>query len=94
MNSRLVSPQFQSTPSVWRATRLRRALHHGREISIHALRVEGDPHSEALREPVAISIHALRVEGDPKPKAPKAQSAISIHALRVEGDQQCKWITM
>ena len=40
--SRCVLPGFQSTPSVWRATEKARRLEHLREISIHALRVEGD----------------------------------------------------
>ena len=58
------------------------------EISIHALRVEGDSMREVVTlKEYYISIHALRVEGDviyififvfvP---------SISIHALRVEGD--------
>ena len=35
------------------------------EISIHALRVEGDGGGTSLcRPPITISIHALRVEGD------------------------------
>ena len=34
------------------------------EISIHALRVEGDELAEAVNIELAISIHALRVEGD------------------------------
>ena len=60
------------------------------EISIHALRVEGDSMREVVTlKEYYISIHALRVEGDviyififvfvP---------SISIHALRVEGDHQ------
>ena len=59
------------------------------EISIHALRVEGDSMREVVTlKEYYISIHALRVEGDviyififvfvP---------SISIHALRVEGDK-------
>ena len=34
------------------------------EISIHALRVEGDVKMQAVCVCVDISIHALRVEGD------------------------------
>ncbi len=38
-----------------------------REISIHALRVEGDKQKTRITIPTeAISIHALRVEGDSK----------------------------
>ena len=35
-----------------------------RQISIHALRVEGDPLRPYLLHKEDISIHALRVEGD------------------------------
>ena len=57
---------FLSTPSGWRATSgfydYRKA---GVEISIHALRVEGDILVAPLHRAAAkISIHALRVEGD------------------------------
>ena len=56
---------FLSTPSGWRATH-RRLLHSkSAEISIHALRVEGDGIERGkIRITVLISIHALRVEGD------------------------------
>ena len=59
------------------------------EISIHALRVEGDARAETLERLIDISIHALRVEGDDG-LAPLVifLNIISIHALRVEGD--CK----
>ena len=40
--SGLRSVTFQSTPSAWRATRPLRGLCSLRQISIHALRVEGD----------------------------------------------------
>ena len=58
-----------------------------KEISIHALREEGDP----LRQPesflLGISIHALREEGDLDSMADgKVYLEISIHALREEGD--------
>ena len=33
-------------------------------ISIHALRVEGDPEVGHIVKAIGISIHALRVEGD------------------------------
>ena len=35
-------------------------------ISIHALRVEGDPQVDFIHKRMSISIHALRVEGDSK----------------------------
>ncbi len=60
-------------------------------ISIHALRVEGDPDSPPTFGGIFISIHALRVEGDHKDNPEKYQYDISIHALRVEGDRHiCK----
>ena len=57
-------------------------------ISIHALRVEGDPeYLASVFLDTYISIHALRVEGDVPVVTPDADSIrISIHALRVEGD--------
>ena len=58
-----------------------------RFISIHALRVEGDPRfADLLEAAVLISIHALRVEGDRFADLLEAAVLISIHALRVEGD--------
>ena len=56
---------FLSTPSARRATRLRGADQLRQDISIHALREEGDPVLRAARVAVKpISIHALREEGD------------------------------
>ena len=43
-----------------------RKLRQETEISIHALRVEGDNRRGRLPPRRAISIHALRVEGDSK----------------------------
>ena len=60
----------------------------GVEISIHALREEGDlvQHSQDFSN-IAISIHALREEGDLDFYYPVfANLGISIHALREEGD--------
>ena len=56
--------QFQSTPSAWRETAMRRTIRQMRGISIHSLRMEGD--KSASRSPVClfISIHSLRMEGD------------------------------
>ncbi len=56
---------FLSTPSVWRATVAVCIGADGGEISIHALRVEGDRGFWNRRLHAGISIHALRVEGDP-----------------------------
>ena len=41
--SELLEDIFLSTPSVWRATHSKRLRRHNQHISIHALRVEGDP---------------------------------------------------
>ena len=56
------------------------------EISIHALRVEGDGMALGSRFTMRISIHALRVEGDVFCCGGIRRIEISIHALRVEGD--------
>ena len=57
------------------------------QISIHALRVEGDGTFKSYLLWLSISIHALRVEGDPALLVASAGTeTISIHALRVEGD--------
>ena len=77
---------FQSTPSVWRATTVATCLVSAASISIHALRVEGDPLARRFGRPRVISIHALRVEGDAMGHPLRGDGEISIHALRVEGD--------
>ena len=57
------------------------------EISIHALREEGDTRAGARLQKRRISIHALREEGDHCPAAQQHRlEVISIHALREEGD--------
>ena len=57
------------------------------EISIHALREEGDPRDGADGHGSdRISIHALREEGDRPSRCFPADYGISIHALREEGD--------
>ena len=57
------------------------------QISIHALRVEGDLPTEIVEQFMFISIHALRVEGDNAQMHNTSSGGyISIHALRVEGD--------
>ena len=60
----IVNGLFLSTPSGWRAT-ISFADRLGKiDISIHALRVEGDSPGYAPHFSDVISIHALRVEGD------------------------------
>ena len=58
------------------------------DISIHALRAEGDQIPQQLARPAeTISIHALRAEGDqPWQSSQIGSRFISIHALRAEGD--------
>ena len=57
--------RFQSTPSVWKATKNIIKSKSEAKISIHAFRVEGDlPLSESEKHSSKISIHAFRVEGD------------------------------
>ena len=56
--------RFQSTPSAWRETEF---TLHGKEyegISIHSLRMEGDPEKRQGCRHYRISIHSLRMEGD------------------------------
>ena len=79
---------FLSTPSGWRATFVHiKFLRSFYSISIHALRVEGDPEVGHIVKTIGISIHALRVEGDfPIFRKLVCSPRISIHALRVEGD--------
>ena len=56
------------------------------EISIHALREEGDWRAQSTASRPRISIHALREEGDGSPGWLVLRQLISIHALREEGD--------
>ena len=56
--------EFLSTPSARRATCHFRSIPHWRNISIHALREEGDVVKAESHPPNKISIHALREEGD------------------------------
>ena len=55
---------FLSTPSARRATHGKRPTENGQQISIHALREEGDGNDRYPYYPQEISIHALREEGD------------------------------
>ena len=57
---------FLSTPSARRATELHSFRQGQSEISIHALREEGDRGHPGRRAGEGISIHALREEGDAK----------------------------
>ena len=58
-----------------------------KNISIHALREEGDLRDCGVVVALSvISIHALREEGDKGSPSTVADAKISIHALREEGD--------
>ena len=60
-----VSEQFLSTPSARRATERMQEAPVWQQISIHALREEGDDPSDFYPYVrLYISIHALREEGD------------------------------
>ena len=58
------------------------------EISIHALREEGDLVAEPRGWRFVISIHALREEGDRMDQPITRAEHISIHALCEEGDSR------
>ena len=57
-----------------------------KDISIHALREEGDGKETWVVQGIGISIHALREEGDLDALLHADGGHISIHALREEGD--------
>ena len=74
-NPLVLIPVFLSTPSARRATAIDVSGQIGRQISIHALREEGDLTSmvSGYVEPL-ISIHTLREEGDVSPESLSAAS--------------------
>ena len=63
---RMKPKSFLSTPSARRATFSCQPKGAKPDISIHALREEGDSHHAQSAAAVVISIHALREEGDGK----------------------------
>ena len=78
---------FLSTPSARRATIEPVKGETDNDISIHALREEGDAGLDPVRRADrVISIHALREEGDQGRRRGRPGRRISIHALREEGD--------
>ena len=78
---------FLSTPSARRATGGAKDSTDAVQISIHALREEGDPRRcRSGSYGIPISIHALREEGDGIQVVALFAGEISIHALREEGD--------
>ena len=79
---------FLSTPSARRATNNADVQYTVSDISIHALREEGDSGFKTCQLGPQISIHALREEGDEVCGADRRICEISIHALREEGDRE------
>ena len=80
--------KFLSTPSARRATSISGEKLLYKEISIHALREEGDdlpPDVAAHVDKFLSTPSARRATG--LPKSPTTPTRISIHALREEGDQ-------
>ena len=80
--------KFLSTPSARRATGDVVSAQHIVDISIHALREEGNVGHGIVVHRSGISIHALREEGDLDSDIAQIIYKISIHALREEGDQR------
>ncbi len=85
--------KFLSTPSARRATQECRLTNLHTQISIHALREEGDVSATSGEQTRSISIHALREEGDEDGGGVGSHSLISIHALREEGDMSISGLT-
>ena len=79
--------KFLSTPSARRATLQHGQLEHGRLISIHALREEGDQSLQKFWNVITLflSTPSARRATD-KMTVPPVGYYISIHALREEGD--------
>ena len=78
---------FLSTPSARRATNCRQHRRKGADISIHALREEGDSNTAYQRavEDIFLSTPSARRATNYK-MLKKMSNVISIHALREEGD--------
>ena len=83
----IASTIFLSTPSGWRATRQLARLPVRCAISIHALRVEGDPHKRLMYQSHFVFLSTPSGWRATRGARDKRDSVrISIHALRVEGD--------
>ena len=88
-NTRLTKkPRFLSTPSARRATGKYKPTELGEQISIHALREEGDPcRGTAGTSPTDFYPRPPRGGRRYRVAANSGTEDISIHALREEGDQ-------
>ena len=91
-NPLVLIPVFLSTPSARRATAIDVSGQIGRQISIHALREEGD------QEQLLAEINRRRFLSTPSARRATQirahnvhQIIISIHALREEGDSAWSW---
>ena len=78
---------FLSTPSARRATAVKVDIHSGADISIHALREEGD-RACRLHRPGQQDFYPRPPRGGRRAvhRSDHGQQPISIHALREEGD--------
>ncbi len=77
---------FLSTPSVWRATYIKRLYRWCDKFLSTPSVWRATERVEQVGFCHVISIHALRVEGDRCEEVTTMPRTISIHALRVEGD--------
>ena len=92
--TRIKDGQFLSTPSARRATNYRHLILAAQNISIHALREEGDlPFCPASsRRGQFLSTPSARRATSHRPGEPRGPD-ISIHALREEGDERTALLT-
>ena len=90
---RKIPMQFLSTPSARRATAECPIYYWYKEISIHALREEGDPGVLVCKiSSGAISIHALREEGD-RTAATLVCTPANFYPRPPRGGRRGKWPT-
>ena len=79
--------EFQSTPSLRKATMYGHTFRGGRLISIHTFLAEGDLTALSHGGMICISIHTFLAEGDQNAKEDKPKRFISIHTFLAEGDR-------
>ena len=80
---------FLSTPSARRATAGKNKFEAGSNISIHALRKEGDRQQAAGNQPIERFLSTPSARRATRPQRQPARGyPISIHALRKEGDPE------
>ena len=82
--------EFLSTPSARRATKCKRGIFMNTQISIHALREEGDVEVSDGKGSTSLFLSTPSARRATRARAAVAvQLGISIHALREEGDMLC-----